>query len=416
MAETLVKGIIEKKAGRTVEAGEIVVVDVDLCYLQDGTGPLTVRQVEKLGADRLVDPERVAVFIDHASPSCHKSLSNDHVTLRDFTRKTGARLYDVGDGVCHQVACEELVKPGQIVIGADSHTCMGGALGALATGMGSTDVAVIMAHGKTWLRVPETLRIHLSGSFKDWVGAKDLILHLIGQIGADGATYRALEFCGTGVTNLTMEDRLTIANMAVECGAKAGLFPSDDTTREYLKSLGREGDYSPVPSGDGPADEEMEIDLGSLEPTVSLPHTVDNTKPVGEVLGLPIQQVVVGTCTNGREGDLALLAKFLRGKKVHPNTRLLIIPASRRVYLNALKEGTMEVLIRAGAAIISPTCGPCMGVHAGILGDGERCLSTQNRNFKGRMGNPESEIYLASPAVAAATALRGCIADPREVL
>jgi 3-isopropylmalate/(R)-2-methylmalate dehydratase large subunit len=411
----LAERIIERKVGRKVTPGEIVVVEVDLCYLQDGTGPLTVRQMAKLGEEAIWDSSKAAVFIDHASPSCHKALSNDHALLRKFAKRTGVRLYDVGDGICHQLACEELIKPAQIVIGADSHTCMGGALGALSTGMGSTDVAVILAHGKTWLRVPETLRVRVTGAFSDGVFAKDLMLHLIGMIGADGATYKSLEFCGSGVNHLTMEDRLTIANMAVECGAKAGLFPSDEITERYLASMGRKEDYAPLSSEECPVDQEIEVNLAELGPTIAVPHTVDSAKPIDEVAGIPIDQVVVGTCTNGREGDLATLARFLKGKRVHPNTRLLVIPASRRVYLNAVTDGIVEVLLQAGAAVISPTCGPCLGLHAGILGDGEKCLSTQNRNFKGRMGNPESEVYLASPAVAAVTAINGRISDPREV-
>jgi len=312
---------------------------------------------------------------------------------------------------------ESLAKPGDIIVGADSHTITAGALGAFATGMGSSDVAVIFALGKTWFRVPESIKIVVTGNFSRGVGAKDLALRLIGDIGADGATYKALEFGGDGVKNLNMSDRLTVANMAVEAGAKVGLFPSDKRTREYLVSEGRGGDYRPIsPDADASYERIISIDAGELEPMVARPHTVDNTARAKELMGTRIQQVFIGTCTNGRLEDLRVAASILEGKQRHPETRLIVAPASRRVLLAAISAGYIQTLVKAGAVLLPPGCAACLGLHQGVLGNGESCLSTANRNFGGRMGNPEAFIYLASPATAAATAIAGEISDPREVV
>lgn len=417
MGMTLSEKIISAHSDKNVRAGEIAIVDVDVCLTQDGTGPLALSQLKELGMETAKNPKKTVLFIDHAAPSPKKELSCDHMKLRDFAAKTGCVLSDVGEGVCHQIINESYVVPGDILIGADSHTCTGGALCAFSTGMGSTDVAVGIALGKTWLRVPETIRIKIDGEFQKGVYAKDLILHIIGLIGADGADYKALEFCGSAIDSMQMTDRLTLSNMAVEAGAKTGLIRSDDITRKFLKEQGREKDYMRIyPDEDARYERTIEIDASKLKPTVSLPHTVDNTKTVDELEDVKIDQVFIGTCTNGRLLDLKIAAEILRGKHIHRDTRLVVVPASKKVYLEAIKDGTITTLVEAGAAVMAPGCGACLGVHEGVLGDGESCLSTQNRNFKGRMGNPDSSIYLASPATAAATALFGKITDPRSVL
>lgn len=410
MGQTLAEKIISQHAGKEVKAGELVIAKVDVSAVQDGTGPLTVQEFKKLGKEKLNNPQRTILFIDHAAPSPRKELSNTHKVLRDFAKEYGAVLSEVGQGVCHQRLVETFVNPGEILVGADSHTCTSGALGAFATGMGSTDIAVAMALGKTWLKVPETYKIVVTGEFKENVCAKDLILHLIGLIGADGATYKALEFCGETIEKMSMSDRFTLSNMAVEAGAKAGLIASDETTKEFLKSRGREDKFIKI-SADADANYEriIEIDASTLEPTVSCPHTVDNTKLAKDLSDIKIQQVFIGTCTNGRIEDLRQAAEILKGKKVNPDVRLLVAPASKDVFLQALQEGLIEIFVEANAAILTSGCGPCVGVHAGTLADGENCLATQNRNFQGRMGNTLGNIYLASPITAAYTALNGYI-------
>jgi 3-isopropylmalate/(R)-2-methylmalate dehydratase large subunit len=417
MGKTLAEKILSLKAKTDVSSGDIVITPVDLAFVQDTTGPLTVREFLNNGFEKLAHPAKTVLFIDHAAPSPNNQLSTDHITLRDFAKKTGCVLSDAGDGVCHQLVAENIAAPGDVIVGADSHTVTAGGLGAFATGMGSSDVAVAMALGKTWFRVPETIKVICRGKFQKYVYAKDLILHLIGLIGADGATYKALEFAGETVDNMTIGDRLTIANMAVEAGAKVGLFPSDEKTRTYLKAQGRESLYQPL-SADADAVYEriVNIDVSKLEPTVSKPHTVDNTALAKDLKGTKIQQVAIGTCTNGRIEDFAIAASILKGKKRHPATRLLITPASRTILKEMIKAGYAEILLDAGAMILPPGCGSCLGLHQGVLGDGESCLSTANRNFKGRMGNPNSFIYLGSPATAAATAITGEVTDPREVL
>lgn len=410
MGQTLAEKIISNHAGKNVKAGELVIAKVDVCAVQDGTGPLTVQEFKKLGKSKLNNPERTILFIDHASPSPRKELSNTHTVLRDFSKEYGAVLSDVGAGVCHQRLVETFVNPGEILVGADSHTCTSGALGAFATGMGSTDIAVAMALGKTWLKVPSTFKIEVTGKFKPGICSKDLMLHLIGMIGADGATYRALEFCGDTIDNMEMSERFTLANMAVEAGAKAGLFVADDKTKAYLKSRGREDKFSSIkPDEDAVYERIIKINAEDIKHTVSCPHTVDNTKTVDELDKVKVDQVFIGTCTNGRIEDLRIVADILKGKKAHPDVRLLICPASKDVYLKALDEGLIETFVEANAAILPPGCGPCVGVHAGTLADGEVCLATQNRNFQGRMGNTKGFIYLSSPYVAAYTALRGYI-------
>lgn len=417
MGQTLVEKILSGRAEKPVQADEIAIVKVDVALTQDGTGPLALKQLQKMGLEKAANPDKTILFIDHAAPSPRKELSNDHMALRDFAKKTGVHLSEVGEGVCHQITAEDFINPGDVVIGADSHTCTGGALGAFATGMGSTDVAVGIALGKTWLRVPETFKVVVSGQFQKGVYAKDLMLHLIGLIGADGATYKSLEFTGSAIDTMPMTDRLTLANMAVEAGAKCGLFNADEITKAYLTHQGRGDKWIPLQADpDAVYERVINIDLDKLEPTIAHPHTVDNTKTIKDSLGIKIHQVFVGTCTNGRLEDLRIVADILKGRKRHPDTRLLVTPASKKVYLAAVKEGIIETLIEAGASINTPGCGACVGVHQGILGDGENCMATQNRNFQGRMGNVNGNIYLGSPAVAAAAAIKGEIADPRDLL
>ena len=417
MGKTLAEKILSAKLDAKVYAGDIVVVRLDLVFVTDSTGPLTLRQLSETNLNTIHNPERTILFIDHSAPSSARELSNDHVFLRSFAEEKGVLLSDVGEGVCHQIVAESFANPGDVIVGADSHTVTAGALGAFATGMGSTDIAIAIALGKTWLRVPETIRVVVHGRFAKGVYAKDLILHLIGQIGADGATYKALEFGGDTITVMTMPERLTIANMVVEAGAKVGLFSSDSVTQSYLENQGRGGQYVALaPDADATYETTIEIDAAQLEPTVSKPHTVDNIALAKELKGVRVDQVFIGTCTNGRLDDIRIVASILQGKRRHPHTRLIVAPASQKVLLAALAEGYIATLVESGATVVPPGCAACLGVHQGVLGDGETCLSTSNRNFKGRMGNPAAFIYLASPATAAATAIRGEITDPREVL
>ncbi|UCF78899.1 MAG: 3-isopropylmalate dehydratase large subunit [Candidatus Eiseniibacteriota bacterium] len=417
MGKTLAEKLLSTKAGKEVVAGELAIAQVDVAFFQDGTGPLAVRQLRKINLEKVADSKRSILFLDHAAPSPRRELSNDHVLLRGFAEKTGAVLSEINEGVCHQRVIETFARPGDVVIGADSHSCTAGALCAFATGMGSTDVAVGMALGRTWFRVPSTFRVVAEGKFQKGVYSKDLILHLIGKIGADGATYRALEFGGGAIDKMGMSERLTLSNMAVEAGAKVGLIASDAVTEAFLKKYVRKADFKAIsPDPDAVYERVIEMDVTQLEPVVSCPHTVDNTRPAKELAGTHVHQVFIGSCTNGRLEDLEVAARIMKGKRRHPRTRVIVIPASRSVYLDALEAGHLKVFVEAGATVLGPGCGPCVGVHEGALGDGEVCLSTQNRNFKGRMGNPEGLIYLASPATAAATAIKGEIADPREVL
>lgn len=409
---TLAQKIISEHAGHNVTPGELVIARVDVAAVQDGTGPLTIQEFKKLGKDKLANPERTILFIDHAAPSPRKELSNSHLVIREFAREYGAVLSDIGEGVCHQRLIESFVNPGEILVGADSHTCTSGALGAFATGMGSTDIAVAFALGKTWLKVPESYKIVVNGEFRPNVTSKDLMLYLIGMIGADGATYKALEFTGSTIKNMSMAQRFTLANMAVEAGAKCGLFESDEKTYEFLKENGRENAFREIKMDtDAQYERIIEINAADIPSTVSCPHTVDNTKPASELNNIKVNQVFVGTCTNGRIEDLRVVAEVLKGKKKHPDVRLIIVPASPKIFKQAADEGLLNIFIDAGASFLPSGCGPCVGVHGGILGDGEVCLATQNRNFNGRMGNTKGFIYLASPYVAAKSAIAGYITD-----
>ena len=414
--KTLAEKIISAKCGRPVEAGEIVEADVDLVMVHDLTGPLTLDVMEEVGVRRVWDPDRVVVIFDHQVPADRATSANLHKRLRRFVKEQGIKkFYDVGrGGICHQVLVEEkLVKPGDLVVGADSHTCTAGAVGAFATGVGSSDAAMALLTGSVWLRVPETMRIRVSGKFPDMVGPKDLILEIVGDIGAGGASYMALEFVGPTVKSMSIGGRMTLCNMAVEMDAKAGMVPADEVTARFLGGVVLD---LVRPDEDALYADTREYDVSELEPMVAVPPRVDDVKPVGEVEGVEVDQVFIGSCTNGRAEDLETAARILKGRKVADGVRCIVIPASRKQYLEALNSGVIDVLLESGCVVCPPTCGPCLGGHMGVLGDGEVAVSTSNRNFIGRMGSPKAKVYLTSPATAAATAVTGRITDPRELV
>ncbi|MDI6870209.1 MAG: 3-isopropylmalate dehydratase large subunit [Bacillota bacterium] len=414
MGKTIAEKILSRASGTDAHAGDLVVADLDFIMGQDGTSPLAIKAFRAMNGSRVADPARVAMVIDHSAPSPNEGVSALHALMREFAQEQGIHFFDVGEGVCHQLVPERgHAVPGDLVIGADSHTTTYGALNAFSTGVGSTDLAAAMLTGKLWFRVPETFRVTCRGKLPAGVYAKDLVLYLAGRLTADGATYMALEFAGEAVSDLSVEGRFTLSNMAVEMGAKAGLVACDDKTLAWIKEHSSREPRPANPDPDAVYARDEEFDVNELVPQVAKPHTVDNVVPVTEVAGTPVQQAVLGTCTNGRLEDLRLAASILRGRKVHPGVRLIVAPASRRVYLDALADGTLAALVEAGAAVVTPGCGPCVGTHNGVPSDGENVISTANRNFKGRMGNNKAFIYLASPATVAASALAGCIADPR---
>ena len=417
MGMTLAEKIIARHTGDEVTSGQLVLTDVDLIYAHDLSGPLAITQLEAIGFAGFKYPERVAFFLDHASPVSTRAAANEHRRIREFAGTNDLAFFDVGNGISHQLVVEQLIKPGQIVVGGDSHTCHGGVLCAFATGMGSTDVAMTMYLGRTWLRVPPAQRFYLHGKIPDGVYPKDVMLHIIGRITVAGATYKAMEFVGPVIDAMPVYHRMVFPNMAVEAGAKVGLIPSDDQTRRYLAEQGREGDWQPLaPDEDAAYAEEYDIDVSTLDPQIACPHNVDNVKSVGDVGTVPVHQVYLGTCTNGRLEDFREATAILKGHQIARGVRLVATPASRDVYLRGAAEGLWEIITAAGGLVNSPGCGACPGVQTGILADGENCLSTLNRNFKGRMGNPNANIYLASPATCAAGALAGEIVDPRKVM
>jgi len=417
MGGTISEKIFSNHAGREVRAGELVVVEVDFMMGQDGTSPLAIKAFREIGGEKVLDPSRVAMVIDHSAPSPLEGVSNLHAMMRSFAAEQGIGLYDVGWGVCHCLLPEQgHVAPGDIVIGADSHTTTYGAINAFSTGVGSTDLAAAMLTGKLWFKVPSTLRLELRGKLATGVYSKDVALFLAGRLTADGATYLAVEYGGEVIESLSVEARFTISNLAVEMGAKAGLMEADSKTLRWLEGrLSRP--FEPVsPDPDAVYQEVREFDLSDLTPQVAEPHRVDQVKPVEELEGTPIQQAVIGTCTNGRLEDLEVAARILAGRRVSPEVRLIVAPASRQVLMEAMAKGVAQRLIEAGAAFVTPGCGPCVGTHNGVPADGERVISTANRNFKGRMGNANAFIYLASPATVAASAVAGKITDPRRML
>ena len=407
--------ILAAHAGRDeVHAGELVMAKLDLVLGNDITAPVAIAEFPKFGRERVFDPAKVALVPDHFTPNKDIKAATQCACIRSFAKAQGiANYFEVGHdcGVEHALLPERgLVTAGDLVIGADSHTCTYGALGAFSTGVGSTDMAAGMATGRAWFRVPSAIRVVLTGKPRGWVCGKDLILHLIGMIGVDGARYQSLEFTGPGVAALSMDDRFTVANMAIEAGAKNGLFPVDDQTEAYLREHGAAPPKAVEPDPDAEYARTIEIDLSTLEPTVAFPHLPSNTRTIGEVGEVPIDQVVIGSCTNGRISDLRVAAGILKGKKVAANLRCIVIPATQRIWLQAMEEGLLKIFVEAGCAVSAPTCGPCLGGHMGILAAGERCVATTNRNFVGRMGHVKSEVYLASPAVAASSAIAGRIA------
>jgi 3-isopropylmalate/(R)-2-methylmalate dehydratase large subunit len=404
---------------REVCPGDLVEVRVDVVMANDVTAPIAIREFSKLGVDRVFDVSRVVLVADHFVPNKDVKSAEQCQVMRQFAREQGLDyFYDAGHmGIEHVLLPEQgLVVAGDVVVGADSHTCTYGALAAFATGMGSTDVAVAMATGQIWMRVPETIQLHYRGDLRPWVGGKDLILYTLGQLGVSGALYKALEFTGPAVAALSMADRFTMANMAIEGGAKAGLFGPDEKTVEYLEGRALRPYTLYQSDPEATYGQVLDIDTGDIELQVAFPFSPDNVRPVSEAGEVEIDQVVIGSCTNGRLEDLRIAAELLKGRGVHPQVRCIVIPGTQQIYLQAVREGLVEAFVEAGAVVSTPTCGPCLGGHMGVLAAGERAVSTTNRNFRGRMGHVESEVYLAGPAVAAASAILGRIVGPQEVL
>lgn len=417
MGATFSEKVLGNKAGKDVQAGEVVTVSPDFILSHDNTAAIG-KEFAKLGLENVKNPDKLVIILDHVVPAAAEKYAVNHKLVREFvSQQRISHFFDIHHGICHQVLHEAgFALPGKLILGADSHTTSYGALGAFSAGIGRTEVACLWATDEIWLRVPETHRIELQGGYAAGTYAKDLVLKIIGDLGADSANYKAVEFAGPAAQNMKLADRLVLANMAAEMGAKNGYFEPNPAILAYLEGRAQM-EYEPVFSDPDAVYEKMfSFDLSTLEPQVACPHTVDNVKAIQEVAGTPIQQVLIGTCTNGRFEDLEVAAGIFKNRKVHSNVRTLVIPASRWEYLRALKEGLLEILSEAGCVILNPGCGPCLGAHMGILAPGETALSTANRNFRGRMGSRDSNIYLASPATAAVSALRGVITDPRDCL
>ena len=419
MGMTMTQKILAAHAGlSTVSAGQLIEADLDLVLGNDITSPVAIHEIEKMNVDGVFHKDKIALVMDHFAPNKDIKSAQHCKCVREFACKNEiSNYFDVGEmGIEHALLPEKgLTVAGDVIIGADSHTCTYGALGAFSTGVGSTDMAAGMATGKAWFKVPSAIKFNITGKPAKWISGKDVILHIIGMIGVDGALYKSMEFVGDGIQYLTMDDRFTIANMAIEAGGKNGIFPVDDLTREYMKEHSKRPFVEYEADADAEYDEEYTIDLSTLKPTVAFPHLPENTKTIDEVGEVNIDQVVIGSCTNGRMDDLRIAAKILEGKKVAKGLRVIVIPATQQIYLDAMEEGLIRTFIEAGAIVSTPTCGPCLGGYMGVLAEGERCVSTTNRNFVGRMGHVESEVYLASPAVAAASAITGKISCPCEL-
>jgi len=417
MAMTMAEKILAKASGsKESEAGKIIMANIDVAMTHDLTGPLSVESFEKIGVQKVWDPEKIVIVFDHQVPADSIDAANNHMIMRKFVLQQGIQnFYDVREGVCHQVLPEKgHVVPGEVVVGTDSHTCTHGAIGAFATGIGSTDMAMVFATGKLWFKVPETIKFDITGKLQENVFAKDVVLDIIGKIGADGATYKACEFGGETTRNMTISDRMVLCNMAIEMGGKTGLVEPDQKTINYITGRSKKSYEIMKTDKEALSLEIMQIDVNELEPQVACPHNVDNVKPVSEVEGTHIDQVFLGSCTNGRLSDLRTAAKIMKGRNVSKTVRMLVIPASREVYTKAMDEGLLRTFVDSGALVCNPCCGPCLGGHIGLVGPGEVSLSTSNRNFKGRQGSPEAGVYLSSAAVAAASAITGKITDPRS--
>jgi 3-isopropylmalate/(R)-2-methylmalate dehydratase large subunit len=414
---TMAEKILAAHSGKKqVTAGDFINCKVDLIMSNDVTAPIAIKEFHRLGV-KVFDPKKIVMVPDHFVPNKDINSAEQAKLMREFAREQGVTYFEVGEmGIEHVLLPEKgLVLPGDVVIGADSHTCTYGAVGAFSTGMGSTDIASAMATGDIWMKVPSTIKFIFHGKLGKWVGGKDLILYTIGQIGVDGALYASMEFTGEAIDNLSMSGRFTIANMAIEAGAKAGLFRVDEKTLEYVKPRAKRKYTIYEPDADANYSQVFEWDASKIEPQVAAPHLPSNVKPLSRLGDIKIDQSVIGSCTNGRLEDIQLAAMIMKGKKVHPNVRCIVIPGTQQVYLDALKEGLLEIFINAGAIVSTPTCGPCLGGHMGVLAAGERSISTTNRNFIGRMGSPKSEVYLANPAVAAASAIAGRIVGPDSI-
>jgi 3-isopropylmalate/(R)-2-methylmalate dehydratase large subunit len=417
MGQTLAEKILAKHAARSqVEPGEIIEASVDVAMSHEMLGTRVIPHVEAAGIERLWDPERVVVLLDHWAPAPTVEAAMVHQQVRRFVKRFGVtHFYEVGTGICHQVLADYgHLRPGELLVGTDSHTTTAGALGVFATGIGATDMAVVLATGRLWFRVPESIRVLLSGTLPNYVMGKDIILHILGKLGAGGASYKVMEFQGEGVKLLSIDSRMTITNMAVEADAKAAIMHVDEKTEAYTRARTKTP-YTPVkPDSDASYVQTLRYDISKLVPQVAIPSLPTKVVPVSKAEGTPIDQAFLGSCTNGRIEDIRMAAKIVEGKQVAESVRFLVIPASRVVYQEALREGLLNILLTAGAVIGSPTCGPCFGGHCGLLAHGEVCISTSNRNFRGRMGSPDAEIYLASPATVAASAITGKITDPRK--
>lgn len=420
MGMTMTQKILAAHAGLdSVSAGQLIEADLDLVLGNDITSPVAIHEIDKMKVEGVFNKDKIALVMDHFAPNKDIKSAEHCKCVREFACKNEITNYfDVGKmGIEHALLPEQgLTVAGDVIIGADSHTCTYGALGAFSTGVGSTDMAAGMATGKAWFKVPSAIKFNIVGELAEWISGKDVILHIIGMIGVDGALYKSMEFVGEGLKYLSMDDRFTIANMAIEAGGKNGIFPVDDLTREYMKEHSKRPFTEYEADSDAEYDEEYTIDLSTLKSTVSFPHLPDNTRTIDEVGDVKIDQVVIGSCTNGRMDDLRIAAKILEGKKVADGIRVIVIPATQKIYLQAMEEGLLKTFIEAGAIVSTPTCGPCLGGYMGVLAEGERCVSTTNRNFVGRMGHVDSEVYLASPAVAAASAITGKISGPKDVM
>lgn len=417
MGYTIAEKILSVHCGKKVKAGDVAVCNIDFCFAQDGTSELVIDSFSGLGKKKVFSKQRFCIVIDHSAPSPRQSISDIHQKLRRFAQRQGIRLFDVGCGVCHQVIPEAgLVVPGNLVVGADSHTCTYGALNAFACGFGSTDIAFVLATGKNWFRVPQTYKVIVQGKLQKGITAKDVILYIIGKIGANGCTYMAVEFTGSVIDKLSMEGRFTVTNMAVEMGAKTALICADQKTEDWLKKRIQRKFKAVRPDKNATYQEIKEFDISKISPQVAKPHSVDNVVGIERVLGTKINLAYLGTCTNGRLEDLTAAAQILKNSHIHPEVTFVVAPASKDIYLQAAQSGVLAILSQAGATVLPPGCGPCVGTGAGVPADGQRVISCANRNFKGRMGNPQASIFLASPLTVVASAIKGKIADPRSYL